>query len=172
MASLLKYINADIVNSETIFEAACLSEFFNSGGMVITESVAGFVAGAKKLIDELNVENGSSISDEPSESTVNRLNRFANILAGLEYFRQKNVGTEEKEALLQVLDDKDITEYVTRMANEKAEAIVAEIKTHFVKGKILHRDRLDQMIEDIRKFYISKKANVGNLLHVQHKITE
>lgn len=167
--TLLKTINANIQRGESIFESTGMSDFFDKEGYIIKESISGFVGGAKKLIDTLHVDGENLALHEPTEVEIRKLDKFALMLAGLEYFRQKNVGTEERVSLASVLDDENITNYVKKMALEKAEDIVAEIKTHFYKGKILRREGLDKMIEDIRKFYLSKKANVGTLLHVQHQ---
>lgn len=163
--SLIKSINTQISLDEHILESY-LSDFFDTKGILIQESLQTFILGAKELIDTLEAESENQVNGEATPEENKKLETFANILAGLEYFRQKNIGQIEKRAIEAVLDDKNVTAYIKKMGVEKAEDVVTQIKSHFYKGKILRRQGLDKMIEDLRKFYMSKKANVGPLLSV------
>lgn len=162
--SLMKKINDEIYHDENLIESVLSDTFFAADGSILQESLSGFLVGAKKLIDELCSSDTVIIPGEQED----RVTRFISLLAGLEYFRQKSVGTDQRCTINTLLDDPQVTDYVYKAGAEKAQEITKTIQSYFFNGKIVKRDELDAMIEDIRKFYIAKKANVGTLLHVPH----
>lgn len=164
--TLLKTINTEIQQNEILAESYGLNNFFNADGKIITENLDSFISGSISLINSLYIQDKSKVHSEVDTLKMTEIETFSNILAGLEYFRRKNVGAQERNTLTDILDDDDVTTYVKQIGAEKAEDIVDEIKAYFYKGYILKRSELDKMLADIKHFYLSKKANVGPILNV------
>jgi len=165
---LIQQVN-ESKNDRALFEDMQLREFFDDRGFLIVESVNTFILGANAMLDRANINPVNSKFDDKdrkvpgdedqsgSFDSKDIVLRFARILAGLEYFRQKNIGPSEREEINRVLDDRATTVYVKKMGAERAKEIQDEILKCFNNGRVVNKAKLEKMIADVKAFYTAKR---------------
>ena len=147
MSTLLKQLVEQAETLEDIRflrEEMGLEEIISEDGQIINESMAAFFHGLFALIDRavINDNNTKATNDEDGDGKLtfkDTVLRYARILAGLIYYKSKDIKKNNKEAFVQInkelTTDNALLNNVKVMGQKNADEMVKFIIDNIQKNK-------------------------------------
>lgn len=168
MSTLLKQLCEITENRDEIKflrEEMCLTDILTEDGEIVNESLADFFAGFHALIDRAVINQHNTPAGKEDEDGDGKLDfkdtilRYARILAGLIYYKSKDIKKTNNDAFIQInkalTKDDDLLNNVKIMGKKNADQMVQFI----VQNIQTNKDAVKKLASDVQHYF----SNIGTI---------
>ena len=154
MNTLIQQISSIIEDSEELSFLKTemgLSEILSEDGLIINESAADFFNGLNALIDSDIIKQYDA--EDGSVDDKNKIMRYARILAGLCYYRSRDIKRNNNDVFIKInkelMKDNDILNNIKNIGKKNAEEMIKFIIENMQKDK----QKVKKLADDIQHYF-------------------